>query len=376
MQLKGSVLHLAVAAVVNILLVLWIFSRGRGRSCSSAAYATHSSRLRKQPQYLSHDEDPAVYELRDGSWVLEEVGNSTSIQQQRGLAAADKKDWSIPALSEGEAEEAPSFCGDGMEFEPFAKHTVTGRTLERGRGTNTFFRVARPDLIDNVTRAVEEIDRSGDLDTNSYCRTFGSCDATTAADKLQSRHSKTYLVCNKQDNWIHASNILQGASSKSLPGFLADQGDTNVLCEMAKDVADIVSKLILEMNGMTNKHCIVQEQFVNQQRDGAMTMRHVHPDDTYGGLFYLDAPPGTQLCFSNSERSSRKKRWREHAPQLTENLFPGAPRHQGDDYPGFLEPRPGDVVFFPVGWLEHWVPKMTMGPDEKRTSIVFNMICI
>ncbi|KAL7535445.1 hypothetical protein ACHAWF_008970, partial [Thalassiosira exigua] len=251
-----------------------------------------------------------------------------------------------------------SFCGEKVDFRPFAKNSISNRTLESGRGTKTFFRVARPDLIPRVLQAVDEIDKSGGLDENSYCNVFDSCHGGRGKDT--SRHSKTYLVCKEQDKWLHASKILHGAAWNSLPGYLRKEGDSNVLCEIAKNVADIVSNLILPVNGMMNKKCVVQEQFINQQRNGSVTTRHVHPDDTYGGLFYVDTPPATKLCFSNSEKSKEKKSWWKLAPQLTENLYPGAPGKKGADYPGFFEPRSGDIVFFPVGWLAHWVPRITI----------------
>jgi hypothetical protein len=162
--------------------------------------------------------------------------------------------------------------------------TESGTTIERGRGTKTFFRIARPDLLYRVAKAVVEIDQVGDLDKNFACEVFGTCgsiEPRTEADKFKSRHSKTYLVC-KEDNWLHASNILQGVSEGKLPGFLKDQGDSNVLCEIAHFVADLLSEVILNSVGLPNKRCVVQEQFINQQRVGAMTKHHVHPDDSYG----------------------------------------------------------------------------------------------
>lgn len=278
-------------------------------------------------------------------------------------------DWNIP---EPDDPKCPSFCGDRMEFEPFAVKTLDGHTVERGVGSKTFFRSARPDLIDRVSRAVEAIDNAGELDTDFACHVFDACDIP---DKRQSRHSNAYLVCNEY-NWIRASSILQGVAQGTLPGFLAQQGDGNVLCEIANYLADMASKVILTSNGIENKKCVVQEQFINQQRAGAKTNQHFHPDDTYGGLFYLDAPPRTKMCFSNSEGSIEKNSWWRHSPKFTENLFPDAPGTMGDDYPSYFEPRAGDFVLFPVGWVKHWVPHMEMEADEKRTSVVFNLICI
>ena len=287
-----------------------------------------------------------------------------------------KKSWNVPHSPD---PVCPSFCGDRLEFEPFAQSSKTGRILERGKGTKTFFRMARPDLLDRVHAAVEEIDRAGELDTDFACRVFDACDeikaaaAATTTTKQMNRHSRAYLVCDEYD-WIRASKILRGVARRKLPGFLRQQGDANVLCEIAHYVSDLVTEVILPSVGLHNKHCIVQEQFVNQQRAGAKTNMHFHEDDSYGGLFYLDVPESTRLCFSNAEGSSEKKSWWDKAPQLTENLFPQA-GEQGNNYRGYVEPRAGDLVLFPVGWAQHWVPKMEMEPHEKRTSVVFNMIC-
>jgi hypothetical protein len=278
--------------------------------------------------------------------------------------------WNIPENKPDEGK-SPPFCGDPLQFEPFAKSSVTGRVLERGVNTKTFFKIARPDLIPRVNAAVSIIDKAGELDTDFACPVFDSCKTQTK----KNRHSKAYLVCDEYQ-WIHASSILQGVAKEKLPGDLRSQGDDNVLCEIAQYLADLVANVILESLHIHGKKCIVQEQFVNQQQAGAKTNIHLHPDDTYGGLFYLEAPKGTQMCYSNSETTDQKKSWYEHAPEFTENLFPEAPGETGFEYPGYIVPQAGDFVLFPVGWMKHWVPKIQMAPGEKRTSVVFNLICI
>jgi len=309
------------------------------------------------------------------------IGNSDEIDHhQARVIPATKAEFKYESLPEdyNEQNNCPSFCGHKFDFEPF--DPLSSRTqedhlrrtaepftsIERAVGSKTIFRLPRPDLLERVAEAVEEIDRNGGFESNSYCSVFDSCEAK---DPMQSRHSQTYLVCDGYRR-VLASNILQGVARTQLPGFLKEKQDANVLCEMAKYVSEQATKLIFPSIGWNDQKCVVQEFFVNQQRSGSLTNRHIHPDDSYGGIFYLDVPEGTKFCFSNE--SWGKGSWLEYAPELTEDLFPDAP---DKDYPGYVEPRAGDILLAPVGWLKHWVPKMTIPPGQKRTSVVFNMIC-
>lgn len=282
--------------------------------------------------------------------------------------APANKDWKIPKPKD---PKCPDFCGDPMEFAPFAKDPDTGITLDKGVGTKTFFRVHRPEWIAPMHKAVAEIDKHDGMDGNSYCSVFSSC-KLNEEEKLKSRHSTPYMVCSDYD-MIHASQILVGSADVNLPGYLKEEGDDNLFCQMARFISHLVETTIFPNAGWDDKKCIVQDFFVNQQMSGSKTNLHNHNDDTYGGVFYLDAPKGTRLCFSDSENDGRKKKWWKHAPELTERLFPDEP---SGNYHGHVIPRAGDVVFFPVAWARHWVPKLTLGPNEKRTSVVFNMVCI
>ena len=278
------------------------------------------------------------------------------------------KDWTIPTPTD---TKCPDFCGTTPnQFQPFAKDPNTGFTLDKMVGSKTFYRVHRPDWIEPMHQAVAEIDKHGGMDGNSFCEVFSSCKATNL---LQSRHSTPYSVCSEYD-MVHASNILVGSTKVKLPGYLAEQGDSNQFCQMARFISQTVETTIFPFVGWENKKCIVQEFFINQQLSGSKTNMHNHNDDYYGGVFYLDVPQGTRLCFHDSERDSRKQRWYKWAPEFTEKLYPfeDAPHN----YPGYVEPRAGDVIFFPVAWAQHWVPKMDFADNEKRTSVVFNMICM
>merc|ERR1711879_1027016 len=89
----------------------------------------------------------------------------------------------------------------------------------------------------------------------------------------------------------------------------------------------------------------------------------------FGGIFYLDAPEGTKLCYDDNAGSSQKKAWQKYAPGLTSDLGP-------DRWsPGYAEVSAGDILLAPVTWLEHWVPAIRK-PNSTRISIVFNMNCI
>jgi hypothetical protein len=284
------------------------------------------------------------------------------------VATADKtppQNWTIPVADD---PKCPSFCGKKMEFAAFATISHSDLTLDKGIGSKTFYRAHRPDLISNMSKAVAEIDKHGGMDTNSYCKTFDSCGKKKKT--RQNRHSSAFLVCS-DFQMVLAADFLKGSAQESLPGYLKDEGDDNVLCQLAGFISKTVEQTIFPFVGWENKKCIVQEFFINQQMTGSKTIRHVHNDDTYGGLFYLDVPKDTRLCFDDNENTKQKKKWWKHAPELTERLFPDGP----GNYPGYVEPRAGDIVLLPVGWAQHWVPHMQFAGDEKRTSVVFNMAC-
>jgi hypothetical protein len=313
-----------------------------------------------------------------------------SISTERAILSnslsENRPNQNAPALWEPvpkgfERDKCPLFCGKKFEFEPFHLASVPSTpssnlfalrkssdalVIERAVGARTIFRIARPDYLERMAKAVEEIDKYGGFAEDPYCEIFDSCNAK---DPMQSRHSETYLVCKEYQSTL-ASEILHGVATNELPGALKDEGDDNIMCQMARFVSQQVTKVIFPSVGWNDKKCIVQEFFVNQQKTGSHTKKHVHHDDSYGGIFYLDVPKGTRFCFSNS--SDTKHRWEKYAPDMTEDLFPGAPH---SNYPGYVEPRQGDIVLVPVGWLNHWVPRMEFGKDEKRTSVVFNMIC-
>lgn len=347
--LPKNIMYVALSAVMTSYLLM----------IATLSPPNKDNKLQEQ----QHDK-PLVLLSRGG----EEVMQLLQVKEDGGAFRTNKtkplrSDWGVPIPPD---PKCPTFCGDKLEFEPFARNN--NATLERGIGTRTFFRASRSDYIDPMRNAVEEIDRHGGMDANSYCEAFDSC---KDRNKQKSRHSMAYMVCEDY-RMVHSSNILVGVAHAKLPGYLGDQGDANIFCKMARFITNVAENTILPSVGLENKKCIVQEFFINQQRTGAQTIVHQHEDDFYGGVFYLDVPERTRLCFEDSEGSKCKQRWYKHGPQFVERLFPDGP----GNYPGHVEPRSGDIVLFPVAWAKHWVPKMDFRPDEKRTSVVFNMICL
>ena len=48
--------------------------------------------------------------------------------------------------------------------------------------------------------------------------------------------------------------------------------------------------------GLAGHRCAVWETFLNEQHGGVRTNYHVHNDDSFGAVFYVDAPPNTSLA--------------------------------------------------------------------------------
>merc|ERR1712226_640471 len=105
-----------------------------------------------------------------------------------------------------------------------------------------------------------------------------------------SQHSIPYFVCNKFRAAL-ASKMLHGAVKRGLPGQLHHQGDRNIFCQLADYVRSGMERQILPALTSWSRSCVVQELFVNRQKAGARTNQHLHPDDFWGGIFYLETPP-------------------------------------------------------------------------------------
>merc|ERR1712187_641920 len=189
-------------------------------------------------------------------------------------------------------------------------------------------KLRRPDLLCGIRQAVEELDREGSFSKNKFCGVFNSC--RNADQKLISEHSDVYFVCpsllSKSLKYTREGASLLfsagGATAQGLPGVLGKQGDDNVFCSLANFITHGMEKQVLPMFNMTRHLCIVQECFINRQRSGAYTNPHLHPDDFFGGVFYLDADADTRLCYNNNERGKNKQIWRLHAPGFTASLGP------------------------------------------------------
>ena len=261
-------------------------------------------------------------------------------------------------------------CGDAAVFSPVqegasSKAGAQLPTLEVADGT--VYRTRRPEMLARVRDGVRQIARAGSFRRNSYCKVFGSC--AYAPTQRISLHSEVYFACPARHQAVLASSMLSGASRTFLPGHLGPtgEGDANVFCLLAETVRRIVEEIILPRHELPGSRCTVQETFVNVQKTGSFTNPHVHPDDFYGAIFYLDAPDATRFCYDASESTAQKDLWREHAPQLTSGNISGGR--------GYVAAGPGDIVFAPIGWLRHWVPPV-LASGAVRTAVVLNMICI
>jgi hypothetical protein len=67
-------------------------------------------------------------------------------------------------------------------------------------------------------------------------------------------------------------------------------GEAGAFCTLAQLGAAAVAEQILPRHGVLGRRCMVHELFVNVQKSGAWTNPHVHTEDFYGGIFYVDAP--------------------------------------------------------------------------------------
>jgi uncharacterized protein (TIGR02466 family) len=104
--------------------------------------------------------------------------------------------------------------------------------------------------------------------------------------------------------------------------------------------------------------------WANINRRGDFNALHTHPDAVLSGAVYLKIERSEQgvIQFLDAREGSPTTHWRcymrlEEATPLTTEVHT-------------VEPREGDILFFP-GWLKHWVtPNMT---DDERVSISFNI---
>lgn len=230
------------------------------------------------------------------------------------------------------------------------------------------FRHNRRDFVEPMRTAVSTLAAEGHFAANSHCLVFGSCSFNPM--RRLSLHSTNFRPCKKQLSLVlAASGAFNGIAHATLPASVGS-GDDHVFCHLAEHVRKLMQQSVLPHIGVPRSRCVVQEMFINVQKTGAFTNPHVHPDDFFGGIFYIDAPRGTRLCYDNSTgmkgKGLPKERWAEHAPQMTRSVRGGA---------GYTEPAEGDIVLAPVGWLRHWVPPITE-PGVTRTAAVFNMICL
>lgn len=268
----------------------------------------------------------------------------------------------------------PHECGRKAEFiSARGSPTDTFQNMEIADGF--LLKLKRPDLICRMREAVAELDRAKSFQKNMFCSVFNSC--KDRDQKLVSEHSQVYFVCPSQLNYArkfvkkHATPLCKsgGLTKNMLPGNLRKQGDDNILCQLAKYIIQGMVNQVLPMFNMGVQECIVQEFFVNRQRTGAYTNPHNHPDDMFGGIFYLDAPEGTKFCYDNECNAREKKQWSRFASQFTKSIGPDC--FSG----GYAEAQPGDILLAPVNWLRHWVPTIDV-ENQTRVSIVFNMICL
>lgn len=253
----------------------------------------------------------------------------------------------------------PSECGERSRY----------RAVGSGAGLqvsvdDVLFRNSRRDFVEPMRKAVKALAAEGSFAANSHCIVFGSCSFSPM--RRLSLHSANYMPCRDQLSLLNAaSGAFNGVASATLPASVGE-GDDHVFCWLARHVRTLMQRHVLPHLGVPRARCVVQEMFINAQKTGAFTNPHVHPDDFFGGIFYIDAPAGTRLCYDNSSGMKEKERWALNAPHMTRAVLGGA---------GFIEPAEGDIVLAPVGWLRHWVPPI-VEPGVTRTAAVFNMICL
>jgi len=217
------------------------------------------------------------------------------------------------------------------------------------------FRRRLPEFVEDARTAVAALD----FRANEWCVYFGTCDD---GDAPRTRTSKTYLPCPSQRRLL-APRWLAGAAQSMLPGDLG-ASDGNALCRLAREVTAAIADVVLPSLGEARRSCVVQELFANVQDRGAWTNPHVHDDDFYGAIFYVDAPEGTRFCYDDSLGTPARERWETYDPALVGPL--AETRHH-------VEPQTGDLILAPVGWLRHWVPPVDA---DGRTAVVFNVVCL
>lgn len=254
-------------------------------------------------------------------------------------------------------------CGKAIIFSPSG---ATQRDVmpDLEAFASALFKTRRLDLIDDVANAIQEVDLNGEMNATKYCEAFSSCNSKDM--QLISRHSHVYFPCPSH-RWFVASDVLNSFKYKSPPGRLKHERDECVFCKLAEYARLGVERQVLPQMGMTGVHCVVHELFVNEQLAGAWTVPHVHADDFFGAVFYVDAPPPTILCFANKDDLlGHKAKWERNAPILTKDL--GVDR-------GYIAAEAGDLILFPVGYVRHWVPPIR-GDGVVRTVVVMNMVCL
>lgn len=254
-----------------------------------------------------------------------------------------------------EHDPPPSDCAARSEFSPL------GGSLDVA--DEVIFRARLPDLLEETRAGVTLLGRHGGFENNTYCMYFGSCDDEGVP---RTQTSETYLPC-PSNRRMHASKWLLGAATRSLPGALGSQGDNNVFCRLSKIVARYAEREIIpHLSGVTDAKCVVQELFSNLQTSGAYTNPHVHADDVLGAIFYVDAPPGTRLCYDDGRGTPERARWDEYDPGMVRDVGRG-----------HVAASRGDLIVAPLGWLRHWVPPVRVdGAVPVRTAVVLNMACL
>ena len=261
------------------------------------------------------------------------------------------------------ADPPPSECGEQSTYRP-----VSSPDKVLVSDDDVVFRHNRGDLVEPMRTAVSKLAAEGSFAANSHCVVFGSCSFNPM--RRLSLHSTNFRPCQEQLSLVlAASGAFNGIAGATLPASVG-KNDDHVFCHLASHVRKLMQRSVLPHLGVPRSRCVVQEMFINVQKTGAFTNPHVHPDDFFGGIFYIDAPRGTRLCYDNStgmkSKGLPKERWAAHAPQMARSVRGGA---------GYTEPAEGDIVLAPVSWLRHWVPPITE-PGVTRTAAVFNMICL